>query len=735
MSDITYFWQGGRKIPVRKDTSSITLQAEDEAAARETATRAGVRLHGVKLTGANLVRATVKPEEREDTVSKLRAANTVVYHIYRGVLDDVDASDNALPVSESVAHAPTTTTSTAAAAAAAAAAEEQSPLSSSSESSEYLITETFFVKFKEGARRADVNKFIKDRALVVVQDIGNRTLLLKVTNESGGSAVRVANEAVERASDLVEFAEPNLIRKLQKCFIPADDRFASQWHLYAPASDGSQLLAGADISAPAAWDITLGKREIVVCVADDGFDMTHPDFNGPDKVVGTYNAVINPRPTTTKPRISWNADVTPQNDDYHGTPCLGVALAEANGNGVVGVAPGCGLLAVRFPLGEFTDADFVEMFRLISKQADVMSCSWGYPPGNFPMSTALANAITDVTTNGGRRGKGLVVCVAAGNNNCPVKDPNTQKAVYKYFDGNRILRSYKGPVDRWIAAHPNVMTISASTSIKKRAAYSSWGVNISVCAPSDNWDDLERELTPGLVGRGITTTDNERWGQGFTRGSIFTDQFGGTSSATPTVAGVCGLVLSANPSLTARDVRNVIESTTDKDMDFKSEVPVNSKGEFDNAGFSLWFGHGKVNAARAVSVASELTTHPPPPLVLAQTTPLSIPDAGAAVTSQVSTDKAAAIKDVVVRVNITHTYIGDLRVDLITPDNRAVSLHNHLGGSTKNINKAYDTKTVPALTGLVGMRVTGTWSLKIQDTAAIDVGQLDSWTLEFVLRK
>ena len=708
MSDITYFWQGGRKIPVRKDTSSITLHAENEAAARETATRAGVRLQGVKLTGANLVRATVRPEEREDTVNKLRAADTVVHHVYRGVRES--ASDEAAPIGSG--------TAAAAAALAAAPAADVHP-------SEYLITETFFVKFKETASGADVDKFIKDRALAVVKDVGNRTFLLKVTTESGGSAVRVSNDAAEQASDLVEFAEPNLIRKLQKCFIPADDLFSNQWHLHAP-NDGPQLLAGADISAPAAWEITLGKREIVVCVADDGFDMTHPDFNGPDKVVGTFNAVSDTRTGS----LTWNSDVTPKGKDYHGTPCLGVALAEINGNGVVGVAPGCGLMAVRFPLRTFTDADFVEMFQFISNKADVMSCSWGYPPGNFPMNSALANKITDVTTSGGRRGKGLVVCVAAGNNNCPVKDLNAQRTVYEFFDGNNERQSHDGPIDRWIAAHPNVMTISASTSIKKRSAYSSWGVNISVCAPSNNVDDLRR---PGLalVGRGITTTDNDLFGRGFTANSKYTDRFGGTSSATPTVAGVCGLVLSANPDLTAAEVRSVIESTADQNMDFASEVPINSTGEFNN-GFSMWFGHGKVNAAKAVAKAVGLVTPLLPPLVLAQNAPLIIPDAGAAVSSEVSTNEVGTIKDVVVRVNITHTYIGDLRVDLITPDNRAVSLHNHIGGSTNNINKAFNTKTAPGLNGLLGKSVTGTWSLKIQDTAAVDVGQLDSWTLEFV---
>jgi hypothetical protein len=52
-------------------------------------------------------------------------------------------------------------------------------------------------------------------------------------------------------------------------------------------------------------------------------------------------------------------------------------VAEGNGTGVVGVAPGCSLVAVRFPLATMTDAHFIVMFEKISALADIVSCSWG----------------------------------------------------------------------------------------------------------------------------------------------------------------------------------------------------------------------------------------------------------------------------------------------------------------------------------------------------------------------
>ena len=103
---------------------------------------------------------------------------------------------------------------------------------------------------------------------------------------------------------------------------------------------------------------------------------------------------------------------------------------------------------------------------------------------------------------------------------------------------------------------------------------------ITVCAPSS-----------GPPGRPIWTTDNEKYGHDLTGGSEFTE-FGGTSSAVPLVAGIAGLVLSANPGLPAQEVRKIIESTADKIHDPDFPHP--------------WCGAGKVNAYKAVKEAQEL---------------------------------------------------------------------------------------------------------------------------------
>jgi len=676
MADTTYFWQGGRKIPVQKDDSAITIHAASEAEAQAAATRAGVELRSLRAATPNLVRAAVA-RDTDTSVDKLRAQNEVVHHVYR---DTTQA-----------------------------------------EGSEYLITESFFVKFKDDTPDQRIHEYLTKESLVVERDMGHKTFLVRVTTATGKNPIRAANAANER--DDVEYAEPNLVRPLMRfSTIPADDLFVSQWHLHAPAA-GQNLMAGAGIFAPEAWDITLGRRDIVVAVADDGFDMTHPDFQGSGKVVAQLNATL--RGGESNAAIDWDTNVQPRPGDYHGTPCLGVALAEGNATGVIGVAPGCGLVAVRFPLQAMTDAHFIVMFQKISTLADVVSCSWGVGPANAPMSSTLRDEMSRLATSGGRRGKGLIFCIAAGNNNCPVQDlANTRTYRFRTQFG---IRSYSGPIDRWVAAHPDAITVSAATSRKTRSAYSSWGKQISVCAPSDNWDDLGQVHVAGL---GIVTTDNEGAGQGsdFTPGSRFTNQFGGTSSATPTVAGVCGLVLSANPTLTGKRVREIVRHTADKDLSQVTDTPVNETGEFNPDGFSLWFGYGKVNAFKAVKAAAGGIAEQRS-IDVSAAPGTKIPDLGAPIVSNIDIQDDGKIDELRVQVDIAHTYIGDLRVDLLAPDGSAVSLHNNTGGSADNLKRTYSVQNKPALRGLVGKSIRGSWQLRVVDTFRLDEGKLRRWRI------
>ncbi|MFK0223595.1 M28 family metallopeptidase [Streptomyces vinaceus] len=117
----------------------------------------------------------------------------------------------------------------------------------------------------------------------------------------------------------------------------------------------------------------------------------------------------------------------------------------------------------------------------------------------------------------------------------------------------------------------------------------------------------------------------------------------------------------------------------------------------------------------------------PPGKSFENTADVNIPDSpGAAVNSPITvsgvTGNAPATTKV--DVNIVHTYIGDLVVDLVAPDGTVYNLHNRSGGSADNLVKSY---TVNASSEVAN----GVWNLRVKDGAAQDTGYVNSWKITF----
>ena len=112
---------------------------------------------------------------------------------------------------------------------------------------------------------------------------------------------------------------------------------------------------------------------------------------------------------------------------------------------------------------------------------------------------------------------------------------------------------------------------------------------------------------------------------------------------------------------------------------------------------------------------------------------VAIPDnVAAGVSDTVSFDQEATITSARVTLDITHTYIGDLQVTLLTPWGASLVLHpRNQGGSADNIRRTIQESDVPALATLRGRSVKGPWRLTVQDLAPADVGTLNRWALEF----
>jgi subtilisin family serine protease len=548
------------------------------------------------------------------------------------------------------------------------------------------------------------------------------TFVFKLTPQAIENPVKIANRLIGRPEVLV--AEPNIVIPKESHYRPRDPLYPQQWYLYNKG--GAGLGAGSHIDIEKAWDITRGNRSVVVAIADDAIDLNHPDFQGLGKIVA--------------PKDFKDQDFLPlpeSSDESHGTACAGVAVAEENGTGIAGVAAGCALMPIR-TTGFLDDETIEQLFDYcVANNASVISCSWGPAAVYFPLSLRQSAALTRAATQG-RQGKGCVIVFAAGNANRPVSG-----TIFEKGWPNDLL---KGSTD-WLGGftiHPDVIAVSACTSLGKKSAYSNWGTNVSVCAPSNNappgmWFEktgyigTAPQVTVSLPGLGIFTADLVG-DLGYETGD-YTRTFGGTSSACPVVAGVAALVLCANPDLTAQEVKRLLQETADKIVDRDADPQLGMRlGTYDTNGFSQWFGYGKVNAFKAVQAAklkaSQTSQSEVQHLHGRNDNRLGIPDNNPqGITSGIRVNDSATVREIEITVNIEHTFLGDIEVSILSPTGQTVLLQNRTLGSRTQLQQTYSVESTPALKQLLNKPAAGLWQLQAIDYSPMDTGTLNSWEL------
>ena len=114
-----------------------------------------------------------------------------------------------------------------------------------------------------------------------------------------------------------------------------------------------------------------------------------------------------------------------------------------------------------------------------------------------------------------------------------------------------------------------------------------------------------------------------------------------------------------------------------------------------------------------------------------QSSSLKIPDNNPdGISDTLAVKKTGVVQSIKIWLDITHTYIGDLRVQLIAPSGKTVLLHDRSGGNQDNLIKTYDAANLPLLQELTGEKVKGSWILKVFDLAGRDVGKLNHWGVE-----
>ncbi len=494
-----------------------------------------------------------------------------------------------------------------------------------------------------------------------------------------GSDVVVANRKLDRveAETLMRqiAADPNVdyveVDKLNHAYLtPNDTNFSQQWDLGTGVGG---------IYATTAWDVTSGSGA-VVAVLDTGIT-SHSDLNanilpGYDFIVDTFvsNDGNGRDADPSDPGDAYAANecgsgIPASSSSWHGTHVAGtIAAVTNNSKGVAGIAYGAKVVPVRV-LGKCGGYD--------SDIADAIIWASGGTVSGVPANPNPAEAInlslggsgacgsTTQAAINGAVSRGTTLVIAAGNDNTNVSNASPANC-------------------------NNVIAVGATTNTGARASYSNYGSLVDIAAP----------------GSGILSTLNSGT---TTPGSETYASYSGTSMATPHVAAVVALMQSvANPALTPAQVESILKSTARAFPSTPSQA----------IGAGILQARAAVDAVNSGTGGGTTQTY-------SNTTDVTISDnTTVSSTINVSGRSGNAGSSVPVAVNIVHTYIGDLKVDLVAPDGSVYVLSNRTGGSADNIVQTY---TVD----LSSEALNGAWALRVNDNAAGDTGYINSWSITF----
>ncbi|WP_407696889.1 S8 family peptidase [Streptomyces dysideae] len=546
--------------------------------------------------------------------------------------------------------------------------------------------ERLIVGYKPGATEAKSNKAAEADAVAKGKEtgedvdfqrrLGTGAALIDLGEQL--TKADVADVVAEYQADpQVAYVVPDRLNK--PLATPNDTEYTKQWDLFE---------ATAGMNLPAAWDVATGTG-VTVAVIDTGY-VTHSDLGA--NIVAGYDfisdtAVANDgggRDSNPADPGDWTAnrecssDWTAQSSSWHGTHVAGtIAAVTNNSKGVAGIAYNAKVSPLRV-LGKCGgyDSDIVDAITWASggsvsgvpansNVAKVINMSLG---GGGACSTATQNAIN------GAVNRGTTVVVAAGNS-------NANAANYSPASCN------------------NVISVAATNRAGSRSYYSNFGSVVDIAAPGGETRTTTANGILSTLNSGSQAPSSESY-----------SYYQGTSMAAPHIAGLAALMKSANSSLTPAQIESAIKTNS-------RALPGTCSGGC---------GAGLADAAKTVQAVSG-SGGSTGGTTFTSSTAVSIPDNSSAVESSITVSGRSgnAPSALQVGVDITHTYRGDLVIDLVAPDGSTYRLKS--ASSSDSADNVKTTYTVNASSETAN----GTWKLRVQDTAALDTGRINSWNLTF----
>src|SRR5262245_18289619 len=489
----------------------------------------------------------------------------------------------------------------------------------------------------------------------------------------------------------VEFFYPLFARQEIPRFTPNDALFPNEWHLNNTGQSGGT--AGNDAHVTNVWDMTttggtpIRGDGVLIGIVDDGLQHAHPDLQ-PNYVAADswdFNFHLpdpNPDPTV----------------DHYGTAVASVAAGKGNNAiGVAGAAFDASLAGLRLIAAATTDLEEANALGFHKQNIDIYNNSWGpfdnsVQAGPGPLTLS---ALQDGYLNG-RGGLGNIYTWAAGNGLESNDNVN--------YDGYANSRY--------------VIAVGAIDDNGRQAFYSEPGAPMLVTAYSSG--NVSGITTTDITGaNGYSTTD-------------YTNDFGGTSSASPLAAGVIALMLQANPNLTARDVQHILVRTARQNDSGDLDWITNAGGHHVNHkyGFGAIDAEAAVNLAKTWTNVAPLATATTGTIVVNQAiqdpiiNPPPEPPVTFPISSSVNMPINMKMEHVEVEFHAQHTYRGDLQIILTAPSGtRSILAEQHFGDPGEDYDWVFSSVRHWDEFSF------GTWTLEVVDLAELDVGTFQNWTL------